>query len=316
MIIYKVTNKVSGKIYVGQTIHSLEKRRKQHEESALGGYNEMVFGRALKKYGVENFEWEIIDTAETVDELNEKEIYWIDKLESLIDYGHGYNCNKGGKNGKHSEYTKKAIGDAQRGELNHAYGKTGALNPSSKKVIDLSTDIIYESAIQCGLKTGLCSSKISAVCRGDRGSTGGKVFRYLDDNNQIIEVDYKNSNTREDKHIYNVDTMECFKNFTEVDRAMGNISKNSTLSNKLKNGGVAVHKGQRWCLGEENIDKARALKISKRKMSIPIINLTTGEKFPSIRNAVDNSRLLSKRLLENNGHCIWKGQKWAYLTSD
>lgn len=179
MIIYKATNKINEKIYVGQTTRTLKERRKEHEQSAIGGYTEMVFGRALRKYGIENFEWEIIDTAETIEELNEKEIYWIDKLESLIDYGHGYNCNKGGRNGKHSEHTKKAIADAQRGELSHSYGKTGALNPTSKKVIDLSTNIIYESAMECGRITGLPSSKISAVCRGDRGSTGGRVLDML-----------------------------------------------------------------------------------------------------------------------------------------
>jgi hypothetical protein len=80
MIIYKTTNLINGKIYIGQD------SKNNPDYFGSGKY----FKRALKKYGKENFIKEIIDTAETLDELSEKEIYWIDKLDS-IKPGIGYN---------------------------------------------------------------------------------------------------------------------------------------------------------------------------------------------------------------------------------
>ena len=142
LIIYKVTNKVNGKIYVGQTINELSHRRRQHEnsykyESTKNG----VFARAMKKYGKENFTWEVIDSASSIGELNEKEIYWIKELNTLVDNGMGYNSNKGGLNGEHSETTKRKIGDAQRGDKNHMFGLRGVDNPTSRKVLNVTDNI-------------------------------------------------------------------------------------------------------------------------------------------------------------------------------
>ena len=54
MIIYKVTNIINNKIYIGQTIHSLNIRKSQHERSHEYGYK-TAFSNAIKKYGKENF---------------------------------------------------------------------------------------------------------------------------------------------------------------------------------------------------------------------------------------------------------------------
>ena len=66
------------------------------------------------------------------------------------------------------------------------YGKVGSLNSMSKPIIDLTTGKIYESVNLAAKDTNLNFSHICAVARGDRGSTGNKVFRYLDENNEII----------------------------------------------------------------------------------------------------------------------------------
>jgi predicted GIY-YIG superfamily endonuclease len=56
-IVYKATNKINGKIYVGKT-YNFEKRKKEHIYDID---NDIPFHRALKKYGIDNFEWEIIN---------------------------------------------------------------------------------------------------------------------------------------------------------------------------------------------------------------------------------------------------------------
>ena len=96
-IVYKATNKINGKIYVGKT-YNFEKRKKEHIYDID---NDIPFHRALKKYGIDNFEWEIIDTGIDDKEIIEKEIYWIKKLNSCIHFqnSNGYNITLGGDGG-------------------------------------------------------------------------------------------------------------------------------------------------------------------------------------------------------------------------
>lgn len=99
MIIYKVTNKVNGKVYIGQTTNTLEYRKGQHERSAKCTYRPSVyFHNALMKYGAENFTWEVIDTANSQEELDEKEMKWI-SIYNSTDKNKGYNLKLGGNGG-------------------------------------------------------------------------------------------------------------------------------------------------------------------------------------------------------------------------
>ena len=112
MIIYKATNLINNKIYIGQTINTLEYRMSQHIRDAANPNRKTVyFHNALRKYGAENFKFEIIDTANTQDELNEKERYWIAYYKSN-QREFGYNEDSGGKSGGvKSDITKRKIGD-------------------------------------------------------------------------------------------------------------------------------------------------------------------------------------------------------------
>lgn len=84
--IYKITNLINNKVYIGQSI-APEQRWKKHIL-----YNNNAIGQALKKYGVENFSFEII---EWTYKYNEQEAYWIAYYNS---YGSsGYNETRGGE---------------------------------------------------------------------------------------------------------------------------------------------------------------------------------------------------------------------------
>lgn len=91
MIIYVITNKINGKQYVGQTKGSLEQRWNQHKHYASHCY---ALKAAISKYGADNFSIEQIDSANSREELNEKERYWIEKLNTLSP--NGYNLTTGG----------------------------------------------------------------------------------------------------------------------------------------------------------------------------------------------------------------------------
>lgn len=94
--IYKATCKTTRQIYIGKTEISTQQRWKQHCTTANlpshGDYN-FPFHRAIRKYGKEDFILEIIDTADSSEELNEKEKYWINYYDS---YNNGYNASLGG----------------------------------------------------------------------------------------------------------------------------------------------------------------------------------------------------------------------------
>jgi len=97
MIIYKSTNKITGKIYIGQTTHTLDKRIKGHiKESKIE--SNRPFMLSINKYGEDNFEFETIDSADNLDELNDKEIYWINFYNSVSP--NGYNVTGGGQGKK------------------------------------------------------------------------------------------------------------------------------------------------------------------------------------------------------------------------
>jgi len=88
MQIYKITNLINNKIYIGKDTTS--------DSNYFG--SGLLINRALKKYGKENFIKEVIDETTDYDELSKKEIYWIEKYNST-DREIGYNISKGGDGG-------------------------------------------------------------------------------------------------------------------------------------------------------------------------------------------------------------------------
>jgi group I intron endonuclease len=87
MWIYKITNNVNGKIYIGQT----------HYDNPSYFGSGILIKEAIKKYGIDKFEKAYIDTANDQNELDEKEKYWI-KFHNSQDHKIGYNIADGGYN--------------------------------------------------------------------------------------------------------------------------------------------------------------------------------------------------------------------------
>ena len=94
-LIYKHTNKVNGKSYIGQTSQKATRRWR----NGFGYKESPIFYAAIQKYGFDNFEHEIIEENIATKELaNEREQYWISYYHTWI-YDpncHGYNSTKGG----------------------------------------------------------------------------------------------------------------------------------------------------------------------------------------------------------------------------
>jgi group I intron endonuclease len=110
MIIYKITNTINGRVYIGQTVMSLARRWSQHSTSKKNSpmYN------AFRKYGAENFTIEVICSALAPEHLNALEKYFIGYYDSIIP--NGYNLTSGGNSAfTRSEHTKKLQSIAMKG---------------------------------------------------------------------------------------------------------------------------------------------------------------------------------------------------------
>jgi group I intron endonuclease len=96
--IYKITNKINNKCYIGQTSKHYEDRWNIHKNTSKNikhkDYNYPLY-KAFRKYGIDNFNFEVIEEC-NIDNLNEREIYWIDYYKATNSQS-GYNQSLGGK---------------------------------------------------------------------------------------------------------------------------------------------------------------------------------------------------------------------------
>lgn len=94
--IYKITNIVNGKSYIGQTIQDVKERFYQHCATKCSkAVSNMAIHKAIKKYGKSNFTIEVIEEIDSAN-LNDREKYWIKYYNS---YNNGYNSTEGGQEG-------------------------------------------------------------------------------------------------------------------------------------------------------------------------------------------------------------------------
>lgn len=97
MLIYKATNKLNQKSYIGKTERTFNIRLSEHINDSNKENLTSYFHRALKKYGIDNFEFTILAETDNVIDLNNLEIEFIAKLKTLKP--NGYNITEGGTGG-------------------------------------------------------------------------------------------------------------------------------------------------------------------------------------------------------------------------
>lgn len=97
--IYQITNDINGKIYIGKTEESIEKRWREHcKDYKKERCKNRPLYRAMNKYGIEHFH---IEQIEETDNASEREIYWIEQKQS---FKKGYNATKGGDGRRYLDY--------------------------------------------------------------------------------------------------------------------------------------------------------------------------------------------------------------------
>ena len=202
-LIYKITNKINCKIYIGKTEKSIERRFKEHcsEFSKDRSKNRPLY-RAFAVYGMENFTIELI---EITDKPEEREMFWIKFYQS---YQKGYNATLGGDGkayidksqilplydqGLNSKQIAEQVGCCrdivfrflrERGLSTKKYANKGG----QKKVICIETGVVFDSVsgasmFLVSINNKDCDPKmygthISACCRGKRKTILGYSFQY------------------------------------------------------------------------------------------------------------------------------------------
>lgn len=124
MIIYKITNKLNGKCYVGQTVQKLNRRFQAHAR-----LTKSAISLAIKKYGKDNFSLTELGHYKTLGQLNDAESYFIEFYNCLAP--NGYNLHTGGNSHKVSDETKL------KQSLSHL-GKKQSAETIAKKSISLT----------------------------------------------------------------------------------------------------------------------------------------------------------------------------------
>lgn len=209
-IIYKSVNKKNGKVYIGATSSSVKERKLDHEnKSSKLKLNK--FHEAISTYGAEAFNWEQIDTVNTIDELAQKEKQYILEYNSKEE---GYNADSGGG-------FKKTVYqyDLDEGSLVDKYN---SLQDASKVINSTRQDI-------------------SRACLSVNKTYGGFYWSY-----EYIEPFKPNNDARKKKVLYynlKEDTVQEFDSVAEASRKI-RVSKSCIA--KFCRGERKSPKGYRW----------------------------------------------------------------------
>lgn len=150
MFIYKITNRINSKVYIGQSIRPVEKRFQRHISDAINNVIDTHFARAIRKYGANNFDVEVIDTAQTQDELTTKEQYWIKYYNSTEV---GYNETDAQYKSGGNTYQSKNQNEMAVIKERLSQSKLGTNNPNCKAVkcknVKTNQEIVFNTVKEC-----------------------------------------------------------------------------------------------------------------------------------------------------------------------
>lgn len=186
--IYKITNTLNGKVYIGQS-RDIKHRKACREYDLRNNRHGNIHLQRSYNLNPKAFKFEVVCTCAEED-LDALEEFYIEKYNCLDDE-HGYNLDKAARGtGKMSEETRRKLSQSKMGnqamkgiKLSEEWKRhLSEAQPHKKRVECIETGEIYESFADAARKTGLNRTKIVSVCTGKRKKTGGLHFRYYDQN--------------------------------------------------------------------------------------------------------------------------------------
>lgn len=220
-LIYKIENTITGKVYIGQTKFTLEKRWHQHikeSKEALDGKRQSfpLFHRMIIKYGENNFIPSILEECDN-SQLDEKEKYWIKKYDS---FNNGYNGTFGG----------------QTSTINH---------PSDVTEFSLAGEFIkhYLSVSDAATEKGVSAAGIRHCCNNDYRSCAGSIWQW--GNSQVLSREIKQN--KKERCVLQFDKQNNFiKEYPSIVAAATETNTNKTCIYNVCRGTQKTAGGYKW----------------------------------------------------------------------
>jgi group I intron endonuclease len=185
MYIYKITNLTNGKIYIGQTVQKNPKVRwYSHLADAREGSKNYLHN-AIRKYGADNFTWEVIDTAESIDNLNTKEAFWLAEYRKSHRV---YNLREAGNNKTHSSDSIEKMRASQK--LAHARRREMGTDTWKRRDGGAMKGKSHPKKGTSGLwKMSEEAKEKLRIIQLERSGTKGKTWKLIDGKRVYMEKD-------------------------------------------------------------------------------------------------------------------------------
>lgn len=256
--IYKIKNLINGKVYIGQSV-DIQYRFNNHKSESFNPKSnayDTAIHRAIRKYGIENFSFEIVEECEQ-ENLRDREIYWISHYGS---FGNGYNLTSGGEGvptvnikqaqqlwddglsieeisiimccQKHTVIRILESYEQYNQTESYKRGRENARKKMSKPVLqyDLNGNFIqrYSSAIAAEKQTGINASNIRGVSSRHRSVAGNYQWTY---EGEVPPCVYHPKTSNDKKPVLQVDqqgnVLAEYESASSAARAVGLKSVNS-----------------------------------------------------------------------------------------
>lgn len=309
--IYKITNQLNGKSYIGQSIH-IEQRWIEHQ------YNSSkcsLLRYALQKYGIQNFTFEVIEEC-SQDELDEKEIYWISYYGT---FENGYNLTRGGNSGfkydinaVYEDYlqtnniakTAKNIGCHTTTARNilHEFGVNGYEQQLEKPIecIDPKTlQVIsqYSSIQDAADAFKINRALISNAANGKKKSAGGYFWRFIGENKQFELGEVKRyKEPVQQLDYYTGEILAEYESAREAaERLTGSRSAGGRIS-EVCNGKLTSALGFKWKRTNDKnyVFNPPKQKIKKWNQKVLQIDIKTNKIIGSYKSYAEAARAINK----------------------
>lgn len=241
MFVYKITNDINDKMYIGQTIKTIEERFRRHISDAVNNHLDTHLARAIRQLGPEHFKIELIDTATSQEELTNKEYYWINYYDATHK-GYNETDNKlkcGGNTYKHKTEEEMAVIKEKIRQT-----KLSGKNPAARKVkchnIRINEEYHFDSMSEMqkffneknhAALGKRCSGKIKSLYKEEW------QIAYEDDNfSDEIKIGRSTYNSKDIKVIeLDTNTTKIFRSGAAVEREY-NLVKNKIYRTKVRKG--------------------------------------------------------------------------------
>lgn len=254
--IYRILNKINGKSYIGQTVQ-LKTRWLGHVRSSRDGSSKI--GEAIKKHGLENFEFVILEEVESQEDLDRLEKHYISFFETnMSSGGHGYNLTDGGFSGvrglKMSDETKVLMSEKKK-EL---YSRS----PEVIEKISATVKKLWQDENYIKKNTACCPVDSETLLRESAGLSWNDIAAKFEVSSSTVKkwfksYDLKKEKKKEQRQHWSKEEEETLLELRKSGHLIREISK---IMNRSE---ASVLKRSQKLLDLNNIDRPRYFRKSK-----------------------------------------------------